>query len=147
MPAIYFIGDGDGAWEDLDPSDLWIADPDRWQLALLSDGMKSGAPSLALRLECPHASADIVDHTHTVFAETSVEAWMMATAAIKGNVDMGAGAEPLEERIVEILSASIQALTAVTAAGATIPQHEAVKMMARSVAVGIADRVIDADSR
>ena len=46
-----------------------------WYLAALEDGMMSGAPSLALRLD---AGAG------TIIAEMSLAAWIAATCALRG---------------------------------------------------------------
>lgn len=147
MPAIHFIAKGDGAWEDLKRTSGWEADPERWQIVVLHDGMSSGEPSVGLRLEVhtrPHQGNGHRHPPQTVIAWTSVSAWMMATAAISGSIDTPS--EPLEDLIATILQATLHAITAATVAGGTIPVDEAVRMMARSVTAGLQGRIIDADS-
>lgn len=47
-----------------------------WQLAISEAGMSSGAPSIALRMDLPDGKV--------LIAETSLGAWLMATAAFRG---------------------------------------------------------------
>ena len=78
MPAIRLILDGDGAVADLaGKRDTIIHLPDpTLTLIRLPHGMRSGATSLVIRIELPDGRA--------VLAETSLAAWQMATAGLKG---------------------------------------------------------------
>jgi hypothetical protein len=64
-------------WPDLADRGMHEIPPAQpWELALLEAGMKSGAPSVMLRL-------DLADG-NSVTAQMSVGAWIMATAAMRG---------------------------------------------------------------
>jgi len=64
-------------WEALgDPSVIAPHPEVPWQLAILEAGCASGAPSIALRM-------DLADG-RVLIAETSLGAWLTATAAFRG---------------------------------------------------------------
>jgi hypothetical protein len=75
MTAISIRLDGDNAWPDLDPDRLIHCGSD-WELAVLPGGMSSGAPSVALRVKAGDG--------RDVVAETSMAAWIAATATMRG---------------------------------------------------------------
>ena len=76
MPQINVIIDGDGAGADLKPDDTIFLEDAAWTLIRLRGGMTSGRSSLMLRIELPDGK--------TLLAQTSLGAWQMATAALKG---------------------------------------------------------------
>jgi hypothetical protein len=95
MPVIHLILDGDNAWPELAPDPagrerIYVVHlPDAvWQLAALPGGMESGAPSLALRLDLPDG--------RVVLAETSLAAWITATAALRGRFPEAFAGGPFE---------------------------------------------------
>jgi hypothetical protein len=92
MPTIDVNLAGDGAWPDLARRiGVFRADSD-WHLAALEAGMSSGAPSIALRLTVPVEGEDL---PVTVIAETSLAAWIAATAALRGRFPEAFAGGPL----------------------------------------------------
>lgn len=77
MPVIDVLATGDQAWPDIaDGRTIHHLTDQPWKLARLERGMASGRTSLALRLDLPDGS--------TVIAQTSLEAWRLASAALEG---------------------------------------------------------------
>ena len=77
MPVIKVILEGDGALADMvgrEADVIFLTAP--FTVAALAAGMQSGAPSLAIRIDLPDG--------RVVFQETSLGAWIMATAALRG---------------------------------------------------------------
>jgi surface antigen len=73
IPAIDLKVEGDGAWEDLRKSGvIWCGT--RIGVAALEGGMRSGRPSIAVRLELPDGKIAV--------AETSLRALETAVAAL-----------------------------------------------------------------
>jgi hypothetical protein len=65
---------GGPAWPELE-SVMHLPDA-LWRVAAMEGGMSSGAPSIALRLDLPEGVS--------ILAETSLAAWIAATAAFRG---------------------------------------------------------------
>jgi hypothetical protein len=64
-------------WEDIATGGLPFTDlGESWKVAVLERGMRSGDPSVALRLDLPDG--------RILIAQTSVAAWIAATAAMRG---------------------------------------------------------------
>jgi hypothetical protein len=64
-------------WDLASDAKLLLPDPEMpWDLVIAETGMNSGAPSIALRMDLPEG--------HTLIAQTSLGAWLMATAAFRG---------------------------------------------------------------
>jgi hypothetical protein len=64
-------------WGDLLDRKVLALDPETpWHVVIIEAGMDSGAPSIALRI-------DLEDGTPLI-AETSLAAWLTATAAFRG---------------------------------------------------------------
>ena len=77
MAAIRLLLDGDLALADLVGREADIIHlTDIFTVAALEGGMESGLPSLAIRLDLPDG--------RVVVQETSLGAWIMATAALRG---------------------------------------------------------------
>ena len=77
MPVIKLLLDGDGAFKDLvgrEANVIHLTSP--FTVAVLDGGMESGAPSLAIRLDLPDG--------RVVVQETSLGAWLMVTAGLRG---------------------------------------------------------------
>jgi hypothetical protein len=85
MPVIDVRLDGDNCWPDLKAKVeagrlIHIkGDGPPIGLAMLEGGMVSGKPSVALRIDLPDG--------RTVLAETSVELFLTAAAAVRGRMD------------------------------------------------------------
>ena len=79
MITIHVKLEGDGAWPDLaekvDSVIYLLNDAPPLQIATLSDGMTSGNPSLAMRIDLPDG--------RTVILETSVRLFLVAAHAIE----------------------------------------------------------------
>lgn len=79
-------------WGDIEDDDPVIHLPDEtWKVSLVEAGMKSGAPSVALRLDVPLAhAADVLarvspgDPPVAVIAETSLGSLIAILAAARG---------------------------------------------------------------
>ncbi|MDP2954681.1 MAG: hypothetical protein Q8O76_15365 [Chloroflexota bacterium] len=95
MPIIRVILEGDGAWPDLKGREqeiVHLVGDEPVQIAYLSGGMKSGRPSLAIRLDLPSIEGLQDAVRRVVIAETSVRAFLAAAAAIRakyGKEDQG----------------------------------------------------------
>lgn len=77
MPAIRLLLDGDGAFSDLQgKEDSVIYLVEMFTVATLTKGMTSGRPSLAIRIDLPDG--------RVVIQATSLGAWIMTTAALRG---------------------------------------------------------------
>lgn len=64
-------------WNVASDASLLLPDPETpWELVIAETGTNSGAPSIALRMDLPEG--------HTLIAQTSLGAWLMATAAFRG---------------------------------------------------------------
>lgn len=73
MPQMTIEIDGDGAWPDLAGKDV-IRTQETIKMVLLANGMASGLPSVAIRVELPDG--------RTVVAETSARIWCVAAKLI-----------------------------------------------------------------
>lgn len=74
---------------ELDEEGFLVHLPDAtWRVALLGEGMSSGLPSVALRLELPDG--------RTVIAETSVALWSSVTIAARARWPVAFAGGPLE---------------------------------------------------
>ena len=77
MTIIRVILEGDGAFKDLQGrEDSVIHCIGEFTVAALTGGMQSGRPSLMLRIDLPDG--------RVVLQETSLGAWIMTTAALRG---------------------------------------------------------------
>ena len=74
MLALKVILEGDGCWRDLKGKEI-IHVTEGIQLAMLKEGMKSGASSVAIRIDLPDGK--------TVMAETSLKLFIKAAAAFE----------------------------------------------------------------
>ena len=87
MPIIRVILEGDGAWPDLAGHEDRVVHLAEGaapiQIACLSGGMKSGRPSLAIRLDLPPIEGLQDAGKDVVIAETSVRAFLVAADAIR----------------------------------------------------------------
>ena len=83
MTMLRVILDGDGAFEDLKgKEDKVIYLTGAFTVSALEGGMKSGGPSVAIRIDLPDG--------RTVIQETSLKLWYTATRALKGKFgDLG----------------------------------------------------------
>lgn len=70
--------DGDGQWPDLADGKRKVhrVDDGILRVVTLKGGLKSGNPSVALRLDLPNGE--------TIIAQTSVRLWQQAAAAMRG---------------------------------------------------------------
>jgi hypothetical protein len=78
MPSIQLHREGDGCWPDLKLDDCLQADSDSLQIALLSEGMESGLPSVVMRVETTEGQ--------TVLIQTSWRALRAAALGIQARV-------------------------------------------------------------
>lgn len=93
MPTIDLNLEGDGAWPELlEGHHVIHMQETPWRLAALEHGMASGAPSLALRLDLPVPTHE----GWVVVAETSLAAWIAATAALRARFPQAFAGTPLE---------------------------------------------------
>jgi len=74
MPELKIILEGDGAWHDLKIKEI-IHITEGIQMAMLKGGMKSGTPSISIRIDLPDGK--------TVIAETSLKLFIQAVAAFE----------------------------------------------------------------
>ena len=79
MLTIQLILDGDGAWPDLadNPNVQFVKEP--IGLAVLTNGMQSGKPSVALRIDLPDGKI--------IVAETSLALFAMAARGIRARYE------------------------------------------------------------
>lgn len=93
MPTFNLNLSGDRSWPDLEDKkmeDKLIHLPDgAWNIAVIPGGMASGRPSIALRLDLPDGKV--------VVTETSLQAWVAATAAMRARYPEPFAGTPLEE--------------------------------------------------
>jgi len=77
MPVIKLILDGNGAFSDLkDRGDEVTHLTEPFTVAALARGMKSGHPSLAIRIDLPDGKV--------IIQKTSVAAWLTVSRALEG---------------------------------------------------------------
>lgn len=77
MPQLHISTEGDNAWEDLkEHPELIIHTTDDWSVAALSQGMNSGRPSVAIRINLPDGTV--------VIAETSMRLFLGAARVFQG---------------------------------------------------------------
>ena len=74
MPKLKIILEGDGIWRDLKNKEI-IHITEGIQIAILKEGMKSGASSISIRIDLPDG--------RTVIAETSLKLFINAAAAFE----------------------------------------------------------------
>lgn len=78
MPSLAVIPNADGAWPDLADREIHHVTEEEGSIAVagLAGGMESGAPSVAIRIDCP-------DGETVVVAETSLRLFLTAADALK----------------------------------------------------------------
>ena len=77
-------------WPDLVAPGAYTSIPDAgWQVAVLAQGMASGAPSVALRIDTGHGVPLVI--------ETSLAAWIAATAGMRGAFPAEFASGPLRD--------------------------------------------------
>lgn len=79
MPQLKIVMDAEGAWPDLrkklaNGKAKWLSTEGELALGVLPHGMKSGQPSVAIRIDLPNG--------HTVVAETSAKVLVAAAQSI-----------------------------------------------------------------
>jgi len=76
-------------WDLVSERNLLLPDPETpWDLVIAETGMNSGAPSIGLRMDLPQG--------YTLIAQTSLGAWLMATAAFRGAFPEAFAGTPFE---------------------------------------------------
>lgn len=104
MPTInvHILRQGDPPiWTDLADRGMHEIPTDQpWELAVLEAGMKSGAPSVMLRL-------DLADG-NSVTAQMSVAAWIVATAAMRGAFPEAFAGTVFDPDVFDIASVAVE---------------------------------------